>query len=116
MDISESRKQGTILSEFYPHLSRLARKIALLIAIVNFTMAISATAGDERLTVYVVNYPLQYFAERIAGDQATVVFPAPPDEDPAFWTPDVSTIAGYQQADLILLNGIQASIGQGLFF
>ena len=62
------------------------------------------TAAD-RLTVYVVNYPLKYFAERIAGAHATVVLPAPPDVDPAFWMPDTDTIAAYQRADLILLNG-----------
>ena len=55
--------------------------------------------------MYVVNYPLKYFATRIAGDAAEVVFPAPPDEDPAFWKPDVETIASFQRADLILRNG-----------
>ena len=56
-------------------------------------------------TVYVVNYPLQYFAERIGGRQIKIVFPAPVDEDPAFWRPDVDTIAEFQGADLILVNG-----------
>ena len=56
-------------------------------------------------TVYAVNYPLQYFAERIGGAQVSVVFPAPADVDPAFWAPDVETIAAFQAADLILLNG-----------
>ena len=56
-------------------------------------------------TVYVVNYPLQYFAERIGGEKVKVVFPAPADEDPAFWKPDVNTIAAFQAADLILING-----------
>ncbi|MEA3243010.1 MAG: zinc ABC transporter substrate-binding protein [Pseudomonadota bacterium] len=59
----------------------------------------------EPLTVYTVNYPLQYFTRRIAGDHARVVFPAPPDVDPAFWMPDRKTIGDYQQADLIVLNG-----------
>jgi zinc transport system substrate-binding protein len=59
----------------------------------------------EPLTVYTVNYPLQYFTQRIAGDHARVVFPAPADVDPAFWMPDHKTIGEYQQADLILLNG-----------
>ena len=63
--------------------------------------------GAYRLTVYVVNYPLQYFAQRIAGEHAEVVLPVPPDVDPAFWMPDVATIAAYQRADLILLNGAQ---------
>ena len=34
-----------------------------------------------------------------------MVFPAPSDVDPAYWVPDAETVAGYQQADLILLNG-----------
>jgi len=59
----------------------------------------------ERLSVYVVNYPLQYFAKRIGGEIVTVVFPAPADEDPAYWSPDPDVIAAYQGADLILLNG-----------
>jgi zinc transport system substrate-binding protein len=61
--------------------------------------------SSDKLIIYTVNYPLKYFAERIAGEHATVVFPAPSDEDPASWMPDAKTIAAYQQADLILLNG-----------
>lgn len=61
-------------------------------------------AGD-RLMVYTVNYPLAYFAERIGGEQVVVVFPAPPNIDPAYWMPGQATITAYQQADLILLNG-----------
>ncbi len=57
------------------------------------------------LSVYVVNYPLQYFAGRIGGDRVEVSFPAPAEGDPAYWNPDAETIAAYQQADLILLNG-----------
>jgi len=60
---------------------------------------------SEPLTVYTVNYPLQYFTQRIAGDHARVVFPAPADVDPAFWMPDRKTIGDYQRADLIVLNG-----------
>jgi zinc transport system substrate-binding protein len=59
----------------------------------------------ELLSIYVVNYPLKYFAERIGGDYVAVIFPAPPDVDPAYWIPDVTTITKYQEADLILLNG-----------
>ena len=61
-------------------------------------------AGDK-LVVYVVNYPLKYFAERIGGNHVKVVFPAPADEDPAYWMPDAKTITDYQRADLIMLNG-----------
>jgi zinc transport system substrate-binding protein len=59
----------------------------------------------ERLSVYTVNYPLAYFAERIGGDHVEVTFPAPSDVDPAYWMPDKATIADYQQADLVFLNG-----------
>ena len=48
---------------------------------------------------------MQYFAQRIAGEHAEVTFPAPGDEDPAFWQPNVEIIAAYQKADLILLKG-----------
>jgi len=64
-----------------------------------------AEQATGKLAVYTVNYPLAYFAERIGGDLVEVHFPAPGNEDPAFWSPDADTIAGYQRADLILLNG-----------
>lgn len=67
------------------------------------TEAIETERGLPQL--YTVNYPLAYFAERIAGESVTVVFPAPPDVDPAFWSPTAETVAAYQQADLVLLNG-----------
>jgi zinc transport system substrate-binding protein len=65
----------------------------------------AAVFAQDKLSIYTVNYPLQYFAERIAGDHAEVIFPAPDGEDPAFWQPSVEIIADYQQADLVLLNG-----------
>lgn len=68
-----------------------------------FSLVPPAVAGA--LSIYTVHYPLHYFAERIAGEYATVVFPAPAEVDPAFWMPDAETIVQYQQADLILLNG-----------
>ncbi len=64
-----------------------------------------AEATDARPVVYVVNYPLQYFTERIAGDEVEVYFPAPAGEDPAFWRPGAEVIGAYQSADLIVLNG-----------
>lgn len=67
---------------------------------------VSDDQSDSGLaTVYVVNYPLKYFAERIGGDRVSVGFPAPPDVDPAFWKPTAEDIVAFQQADLILLNG-----------
>jgi zinc transport system substrate-binding protein len=69
------------------------------VAIVGFPSISRATAGkSEKLTIYVVNYPLKYFAERIAGEHARVVFPAPADVDPAYWMPDamVNTSAAFK--------------------
>ena len=64
-----------------------------------------AEEAPDQLVVYTVNYPLAYLAERLGGDAIEVIFPAPSDEDPATWSPDADTIAAYQGADLILLNG-----------
>jgi zinc transport system substrate-binding protein len=64
------------------------------------------TADTEaRLNVHVVNYPLKYFAERIGGDRVNVELPVPPSVDPASWSPDAEALAGYRQADVVLLNG-----------
>jgi zinc transport system substrate-binding protein len=63
------------------------------------------TSGSGKPTIAVVNYPLAYFAERLAGDFAAILFAAPADEDPAFWEPGDEEIAAIQKADLILLNG-----------
>ena len=65
--------------------------------------------ADDRLSVYVANYPLKYFAERIGGDEVRVSLPVPKGVDPAFWRPSTEAIADYQSADLILLNGASYS-------
>ncbi len=77
----------------------------LLSGLLQMYLLLEPARASQELTIYTVNYPLAYFAKRIAGDQARVVFPAPSDVDPAFWEPDLETIRAYQQADLILLNG-----------
>ena len=90
---------------------RIMRKgspgLSFLIIMAGLWVATSraGAAPAEPLDVYTVNYPLQYFAERIGGQHVKVTFPAPADVDPAYWIPDIETITAYQQADLILLNG-----------
>jgi len=79
-------------------------KIYITICCMTFIMQ-SQVMASEPLRIYTVNYPLQYFAQRIAGSHAEVIMPAPPDVDPAFWQPDIETILEYQRADLVLLNG-----------
>ena len=77
----------------------------VVFAILNLSCVLAGTAGGAELNVYVVNYPLKYFAERIGGEHVRVSFPAPADQDPAYWVPDIDTIRAYQQAEVILLNG-----------
>jgi len=66
-------------------------------------------AARGKPTVYTVNYPLKYFAERVAGGAVDVVFPVV-EGDPASWAPEPGQITAYQDADLVLLNG--ADYGQ----
>ena len=67
------------------------RIISMVLSLLITGQFASAAVADDRLRIYTVNYPLQYFAQRLAGEHAEVVFPAPPAIDPAFWTPDVQT-------------------------
>ncbi|ROU03698.1 metal ABC transporter substrate-binding protein [Histidinibacterium lentulum] len=69
-------------------------------------LASPAAAQDRPAVVATVNYPLAYFAERLAGtEQVSVLFPVPADRDPAFWRPTIADISEIQSADLIALNG-----------
>ena len=70
-----------------------------------FFLALPLHANAEKLIIYTVNYPLAYFTERIGGEHVKVVFPVPPDMDPAFWKTDDETVRQFQKADLIILNG-----------
>lgn len=80
------------------------RDMTVLNVVILLLVSVVAHASD-RLTVYAVNYPLTYFAQRIGAEHVNTVYPLPPDIDPAFWQPGSADIAGFQQADLILLNG-----------
>lgn len=65
----------------------------------------SEPTPEEKLVVYVSNYPLKYFAERIGAESVAVNFPVPNNIDPAYWSPAAEDIAKLQTADLIFLNG-----------
>lgn len=69
------------------------------------TGADSTTESPPSLVVYSVNYPLHYFAQRLGDYLVRAQFPVPPDEDPAYWTPDPEVVGDFQAADLILING-----------
>ncbi|MGD8894203.1 MAG: metal ABC transporter substrate-binding protein [Desulfobacterales bacterium] len=79
--------------------------IVISVVFVPVCFGVLSSYAAEPLNIYVVNYPLKYFAERIGGKHVSVVFPAPEDVDPAYWNPDIASISAYQQADLVLLNG-----------
>jgi zinc transport system substrate-binding protein len=76
------------------------------------TLGGAAKTAGQKLVVYTTFYPTTYFTQRIAGDTVEIVCPCPVDADPAFWRPDEQTVAAYQQADLIVVNG--ASFEKGL--
>lgn len=83
---------------------------ALALALVATGCSKKASPGETHpdarpATVYTVNYPLAYFAERLAPGEAEVVLPVPREVDPAFWKPSPEVIGQYQSAGLILLNG-----------
>lgn len=86
-----------------PHLTR-RRLGQLTLAGTALTLGGRAAAQD-RLSIAAVNYPLAYFADRIAGDLADVSFMVPDDVDPSYWRPGIADITAIQSADLILLNG-----------
>jgi zinc transport system substrate-binding protein len=69
------------------------------------TRSDEARGAPRALTILAVNYPLAYFAERLAPEDVNVVFPPPPNVDPAHWKPPPESIAQFQEADLVLLNG-----------
>lgn len=74
--------------------------------------AAASTAGTTpraKPVILVANYPLKYFAQQIGGESIDVRFPAPANEDPAFWQPDDDAISQFQKADLILMNGASYS-------
>ena len=55
-------------------------------------MAEGEDSTDGLFEVFVVNYPLKYFTERIAGNLVAVHFPAPVGVDPVYWSPDTEVL------------------------
>lgn len=67
----------------------------------------SSAASTAKLENRVITsfYPVEYFAQRIAGGLVPVVSPLPEDEDAIFWQPSREQIQQYQQSRLIVING-----------
>ena len=86
-------------------LGRLLTLLASWMALTGCPSTPEPAKEPTPFTVYAVNYPLAYFAERLAPSDVEVVFPTPPNVDPAYWRPTPDTIVEFQNADRILLNG-----------
>lgn len=69
--------------------------------------AASTGSGSRSSTpvIYTTFYPTTYMTSRLIGPGATVVCPVPSDADPALWRPGRDSIAAYQNADVIIING-----------
>ncbi|MDH3664982.1 MAG: metal ABC transporter substrate-binding protein, partial [Alphaproteobacteria bacterium] len=65
----------------------------------------AASLHAAEKAVFASNYPLAYFAERIAGGPEIVAHPETAG-DPADWRPSIDEVLAIQKADVILLNGV----------
>ncbi|WP_028661106.1 metal ABC transporter substrate-binding protein [Nocardioides insulae] len=71
----------------------------------------SEPAADGKLTVVTAMYPLQYLAERVAGEEADVVSVANPGQDPHDLELTPVQTATVMDADLVLYeDGMQAAL------
>lgn len=79
----------------------------LLLLSVPLFLGASALPAEEKTVVQSINYPLHYFATRLAAgtESFDLHYPVDPEGDPAFWKPEDAALVAMQKADLILLNG-----------
>ncbi|TFE00550.1 metal ABC transporter solute-binding protein, Zn/Mn family [Jeotgalibacillus salarius] len=65
----------------------------------------SSTDSSVSLTIYTTVYPLQFFAERIAGDEAEVNSILPPGSDSHTYEPTSKDVIEIAEADAFIMNG-----------
>ena len=80
-------------------------RISLVLSSLVSLLSSSPAAAEEKTVVQSVNYPLHYFATRLATDSFEVNYLVDPEVDPAFWKPDDKALLAFQKADLIVRNG-----------
>lgn len=86
--------------------SLLPIMFVLMVAACNDQQSPTAQQQPERADfIIAANTPLQYFAQRMLGNDIEVRLLAPKGSDPAQWQPSVDEVLQLQQAKLILLNG-----------
>ena len=77
--------------------------------------ACGSTRGDDRPTVVVSFYPLQYLVERIAGDSVRVVNLTSPGVEPHDLELTVHQVAEVSGADLVVYeHGLQPAVDQAV--
>ena len=65
----------------------------------------SDSNADGKLTIYTTLYPLEYFAERIGGENVTVESIIPPGSDAHSFEPTTKTMTELAESDLFIYNG-----------
>jgi zinc transport system substrate-binding protein len=61
--------------------------------------------SNEGLKVFTTVYPLQFFAEQIAGDEAVVESILPPGSDPHHYEPTTKEMVKIAESDALIYNG-----------
>jgi len=79
--------------------------VVVFLSCQNKTKVTSEQKKESIPTIFVSNYPLQFFTQFIAGHKVKIVFSAKESDDPANWQPKAEQISSIQNADLIILNG-----------
>ncbi len=85
-------------------------KLALLLSISTFILVAcgqdeSDSKADGKLTIYTTLYPLEYFAQRIGGEDVTAESIIPPGSDAHSFEPTTRTMTELAEADLFIYNG-----------
>nr|WP_181348025.1 ZinT/AdcA family metal-binding protein [Thalassobacillus sp. CUG 92003] len=65
----------------------------------------SSEGSNEKLKIFTTVYPLQFFAEQIAGDQASVESILPTGSDPHTYEPTTQEMVEIAEADAFIYNG-----------
>ncbi|MGA9290632.1 MAG: metal ABC transporter substrate-binding protein [Anaerobacillus sp.] len=85
-------------------------KLAILLSLSTFLLIACSnekpnTTTDGQLVIYTTLYPLEYFANRIGGDDVQAQSIIPPGSDAHSFEPTTRTMTKLAEADLFIYNG-----------
>lgn len=89
----------------------MSKKLALLLAVLMMSVAVSIHAQESRLRVVASFSILADVARNVAGNAADVVTLVPFDADPHAYTPAPGDLAAVADADVVLVDGAQFEQG-----